>query len=283
MKKIILTLLTSLGCSVGLMAQTDDNALCIHFTGMGNPIETEHMLEGTHITFSGDGENMNLTVNNATVTYDLNNVSGMSHFNGDPQVLLHANQDPDNEGKYYTTFYSGLEAYTMPQGAKAYKASVSDNTIVLTRVADEGEILPQGEAVLLFTEANGGVITMSTTDGTGYVKSDDNVFRGVDVATAQTGTAHMLSYGQNKLGFYKMGSSMMLTANKAFLPATPAMVNINAFSMIFDDGEVMGIDITNDNDMLRYDNDDIYSVGGIRRNNLQRGINVVGGKKVMVK
>lgn len=57
-------------------------------------------VESAHITFSDDGEQMSFTVNGATVTYNLDNVSGMSHFNGTPSVSLHANQDPDaNSGR----------------------------------------------------------------------------------------------------------------------------------------------------------------------------------------
>lgn len=281
MRNILLSLLAAICCSPCIMAQTDDNTLRINFIGTGTPIENEHILEGVHITFSDDGDKMNLTVNNATVTYDLNNVSDMSHFNGDPQVNLHANEDPTigEKGKYYTTFYSGLEAYSLPEGVKAYTAEISENTVLLTPI--EGEILPQGEAVLLYT-TEGSEITMVVADGTGVNKSENNKFSGVDVETEQYCPNYMLSYGQDGLGFYRMNEGMMLSANKAFLPAAaPAMANIRAFRMVFEDEET-GIENINDDDTLRYDNDNIYSVSGIRLNKLQKGINIVNGKKIIV-
>lgn len=281
MRKTLLSLLTAFGCSAGIMAQTDENALRINFQGTGTPIETEHMLEGAHITFSDDGEEMTLMVNNAGVTYNLDNVSSMSHFRGIPSVGLHANQDPDaNTPSFYTTFYSGLEAYTLPKGVKAYKASVSDNTVVLTLAADEGEILPQGEAVLLYSTEVGD-FTMTVAEGSGIDRFDRNMFDGVDVATDQAGSSnYMLSYGQNGLGFYKMSDSMLLSANKAFLPmSTPNMAK--GLRMVFDntDGGVTGIE--NLTPALSKGEGAYYNIGGIRLNKLQKGINIVGGKKVV--
>ena len=80
-----------------------------------------------------------------------------------------------------------------------------------------------------------------------------------------------------------MNPTMKLSANKAFLPATdPAMANIRAFRMVFEDEET-GIENINDDDTLRHDNDNIYSVSGIRMNKVQKGINIVNGKKVVIK
>lgn len=90
MKKSVITLIAAVVYSVGMMAQTDDNALRINFTGTDNPIETEHMLEGLKITYSEDGEEMELHVNGADVTYQVDDVSGMTYFRGTPSVSLTA-------------------------------------------------------------------------------------------------------------------------------------------------------------------------------------------------
>lgn len=283
MKKIIFSLLATFGCSVGIMAQTDDNALRINFKGTGNPVETEHLLEGIHITFSEDGEDMNLCVNGAEVTYDLNNVSGMSHFNGTPQVALHANQDPDvNTPSFYTTFYSGLEAYTLPSGVKAYTAEIEeqDDETVVKLTAIEDDVLPQGMAVLLYS-TEGSDFTMKVTSNENV--NNNNIFDGVDMETSQNGVTHyMLSYGQNRLGFYKMNPDALLSANKAFIPvAVPTQAK--AMRMLFVDDEANGINLVNDDDPSASSGTDIYSVSGIRQQKLQKGINIVGGKKIVVK
>lgn len=258
----------------------DPTTLSFTFFGAGMPIENEHYLEGLEMTFANGGDDMVLHVNGAKVTYPLDNVGELYHTKFPPNVHLHANEDPDNEGKYYATFYSGLEAYSLPEGVKAYTAEISEYTVLLTPI--EGEILPQGEAVLLYT-TEGSEITMEVADGTGVDKSDNNKFSGVDVETEQDCPYYMLSYGQGGLGFYRMDEGMMLSANKAFLPATAlAMANVRAFRMVFEDEET-GIENINDDDTLRYDNDNIYSVSGIRLNKLQKGINIVNGKKVVIK
>lgn len=277
MKKILLTMLAACFCTADIMAQEeDDNALRISFRGTGNPVETEHMLEGMHITFSEDGEQMNLSVNDATVTYALDNVSGMSHFCGTPSVSLRANQDPDNLGNWYTTFYSGLEAYTLPEGVKAYTAVVSGDVIKLTAI--DGDVLPQGEAVLLYSTQTSDM-TMEVADPTLTQKSNDNQFQGVDVQTEQDGdaTCYMFSYGQYKLGFYKMNPSMLLAANKAFI--RQMAVSVNALRLLFAD-DADGIEEVGEQ---RVEWTTVYNLSGQRLDGLRRGVNVVNGKKMIVK
>lgn len=283
MKKTLFMGFAALCLSASLMAQeANDNALRINFTGTGNPIETEHSLLGTQITFSDDGRSMNLSTNGARATYSLvDHVSGMMTFSGTPSVSLHANEDPTDgqEGKYYTTFYSGLEAYTLPEGVKAYTAKVDGEDIVLTRI--EGDILPQGEAVLLYSNTlTNGDWTMTVADPSSASPSTSNQFEGVDVATEQeAANYYMLSYGQYNLGFYKMGDSMMLSANKAFIVQSPG-APAKAMRMVFAD-DVDGIEsISSDSANSPIG---IYSVSGVRLNNLQKGINIVNGKKIVVK
>lgn len=284
MKKTILSMLTAFGCSVNIMAQTDDSALRINFEGTGNPVETEHLLEGVHITFSEDGEQMNLTVNNATVTYSLDDVSGMSHFSGTPGVALQANEDPDNEGNYYTTFYSSLEAYSMPESVKAYTAQIAeeDGETVVKLTALEGNVLPKNEAVLLYSDVSGDIKMTITEDGT---TDAGNKFQGVDVATSQSdfgpNNYYMLSYGQNKLGFYKMKEETMLSANKAFIALSPS-AQAKAMRMVFED-EDTGIDNINDDLSTTSEQaQTIYSISGVRQDKLQKGINIVNGKKMII-
>lgn len=290
MKKTLFLGFAALCLSASLMAQeANDNALRINFTGTGNPIETEHSLVGTQITFSDDGRSMNLSTNGARATYSLvDHVSGMMTFSGTPSVSLHANEDPTDgqEGKYYTTFYSGLEAYTLPEGVKAYTAEVDGEDIVLTRIegplTSSGQvILPQGEAVLLYSdELQDGNWTMEIADPSSASPSTSNQFEGVDVATEQeAANYYMLSYGQKGLGFYRMSDTMMLSANKAFIVQSPS-APAKAMRMVFAD-DVDGIEsISSDSANPPIG---IYSVSGVRLNNLQKGINIVNGKKIVVK
>lgn len=280
MRKSFFAMLALLTCAAGIRAQVpNDNVLHLTFTGAGTPIESEHTLLGSRITFSEDGRQMKLTTNGATVTYNLSNVSGMSHFRGTPTVSLHANEDPDHAGNFYTTFYSGLEAYTLPEGVKAYTAEVAGESVNLSPI--DGNVLPQGEAVLLFSsQVDNGNWTMTVADPSSASASDGNAFSGVDAVTSQNGSSncYMLSYGQNKLGFYKMNADMPLSPNKAFLTTS---ASVKAIRMVFED---MPFGTTGlENIKETGDGADIYNLQGIRQNRLQKGINIVGDKKIVVK
>ena len=280
MKKRQITIaLATLCWTTYALSQTDDNVLRINFKGTDNPIETEHWLEGVHITFSNDGEQMNLNVNNATATYPLDHVSGMSHFNGTPQVNIPVYEDLGKPGHFYSTFYSGLEAYALPSDVKAYRATFNDrgDFILLTHI--EGDVLPQGEAVLLYRET-GGNVSMQVVPPSSVMKTDGNQLRGVDVQTAQTsGNKYFkFSYAQHGLGFYRMDDDEMLAANKAFI-SLPASTQVpSCIGLIFE--EETAIDKINESTSQQAG--EIYNLSGQRIGRMQRGVNIVNGKKVVI-
>lgn len=271
------------------IAENEPTAVSFTFEGDGMPIETQHYLEDLKMAFSEDGEEMTVRVNGAFVTYNLNNVGELVHFRGTPRVSLHANEDPTDgqEGNFYTSFYSGLEAYALPEGVKAYTAEVDGEDIVLTRIegplTSSGQvILPQGEAVLLYSNTlTNGNWTMTVADPSSASPSNTNQFCGVDVATEQeAANYYMLSYGQFNLGFYKMNSSMMLSANKAFIAQSPS-APARALRMVFAEDEEMSIESIGDDS--ESSPSEIYSLSGVRQTKLQQGINIVNGKKIVVK
>lgn len=252
------------------------NMMHLDFTGPSAPIEKEHYLNTTKFNFTDDGDVI-LTVNGEEVIYDKGMIEKVHFYNGTPTVQLHTNEDPDELGNFYTTFYSGLEAYTIPEGVKAYTATIEgeydDQVVMLTRI--EGDILPQGAAVLLHSTTTSDMqMTVSSEEGN---RPAQNLFIGVNVDTDQGySTNYMLSYGQNGLGFYKMGDGMMLSANKAFIPQS-FTGSAKAFRMAFADEED-GIGNVNVDE-----NSAIYNLQGVHLNKLQKGINIVGGKKIIVK
>ncbi len=236
------------------------------------PVEREHLLEVSSITNTSDG--IRLTVDGKSVEYPFEMLKEMTFINGTPTVTIKANQDPDNAGNYYTTFYSGLEAYVIPDGVTAYTAKLNGDVVELTAVT--GGVLPRGEAVLLYSKTLSNIV-MQTTDLTG--SSSANEFSGVDVSTAQDGENYMLSYGQRGLAFYKMGSSMKLAPNKAYIAASSSAKAIN---FMFSDDDVTAVDssVEETTDIKPLE---IYTLEGVRLDKLQKGINIVNGKTVYVK
>lgn len=136
-------------------------------------------------------------------------------------VTLHANEDPDHNGVYYTTFYDSQHGYAIPDGVTAYIAEVSDGSevsdgFVILRRIDYG-IVPRCEAVILRTYGT-SEITMYVTDDSTFNNSSNNMLDGVDKDTEQDGSNYyMLSYGQYSLSFYKMDTHNNLAPHKAFI------------------------------------------------------------------
>lgn len=213
MRKYFLTMLVLLTYAAGIGAQApNDNMLRLAFSGTGTPVETEHSLLGTRITFSEDGRQMNFTTNEATVVYDMGLVSGMSHHNGTPAITLSTTRNPQHDGEYLTTFHSGLEAYTIPDGVTAYTAEVNSDQTAVILTAVEGDVLPQGEAVLLYTD-NAAPITMNTV-ASSAATSSANQLRGTDVRDLTPANCMALN---STAGAFQLYTGQYFPANKAYL------------------------------------------------------------------
>lgn len=184
----------------------------------GMPIETEHFLTGKAVEESLDGNYYNVTVNSKTVQYNRSDVTLISYYyeSGTPSLTLTARPDPESPSLYYTSFYSGLEAYELPDGVVAYTASLGvDNTARISAL--DGNFIPQGCAVLLCATSASITLTRTTPSRT----TVQNSFRGVDVPTPTStalGNYYVLSAVDNKMAFYKLSSqTTTIPAQKAYL------------------------------------------------------------------
>ena len=192
----------------------------------------------------------------------------------EPACTLHANEDPDNPGNYYTTFYNSHYAYTLPSGATAYIGTDSDDILLVTPIEDG--IIPKGEAVII--RSNSSDITLTPSNST-KEKNEENRLRGSDTDTGAPDGCYILSYGQTSLGFYRYAEGKPLAAHKAFLIIQHGAL-AKAFRMVFSDGDVNAIQNVSANEIS---NSAIYNLNGVRLDKLQKGINIVNGKKIIVK
>lgn len=188
----------------------------------GMPIETEHFLTGYSVAESSDRKYYDVTVNNKTVQYNRSDVTLISYYyeSTTPSLTLTARPDPENPRLYYTSFYSGLEAYELPTGVVAYTASLGTNNVAHITSLTGNNIIPQGCAVLLC--ATSASITLTRTDpSTPSQPTGQNSFCGVDVPTPTStalGTYYVLSAVDGKMAFYKLSSqTTTIPAQKAYL------------------------------------------------------------------
>lgn len=177
----------------------------------------------------------------------------------------------------YGTFYAPF-AVTLPGDVKAYTCGSLNNgsTLVLTSV-DGGEI-PSNTAVIV-----------ESTNGT----SQDfyNFEEGLKVEDGNTGLLHgVATGGKAPVGSYVLQTqegkgqkfylvttdNLQVSANRCYLQL-PASSDVKAISFPSDPTAIDGVK------ELLSGKAEIYDLEGRRLPALQKGINIVGGKKVMVK
>ena len=163
---------------------------------------------------------------------------------------------------------------------KAYKATVSDGKVLLTKVNK----VPAGVGVLL--QANGKTSEEIPT-ATDVASLDGNLFVATDGTTDITASAegsynYVLQTNDDVQGFYNVTSTITApAAGKAYLHTTTALASEAKAreAWIFAGGETTGIntvrEAVNDN---RY-----YNLAGQRVSQPGRGLYIVNGKKVVIK
>ena len=133
---------------------------------------------------------------------------------------LTTKEDPKNPGVWYSTFYHSMNRYQLPAGVEAYVATVSGETMNLTKIAEAGQVLPENTAVILKADAEN--ISLIPTDATPVAYSATNNLHGVDVVTeiaaAVSGTCYVLSGNSTDgVGFFKYLAPNQLKAHKAYI------------------------------------------------------------------
>lgn len=198
-----------------------------------------------------------------------------------PTVTL--NYAPDMDA-YYSTFFHRRASYTIPnEDVTIYTATIEDvqgeTCLVLHKI--EGNVIPNYTPVILRAETSTTInLYHGNREG---INVPANSLNGANVPMVAPANCHILSYGQNGLGFYKYAAGNTLAAHKAYLIYS-APAGAKGLRMVFDDGEVNGIaDVYDDSSTGSEQAQPIYNLSGIRLNKLQKGINIVNGKKVFIK
>ncbi len=168
----------------------------------------------------------------------------------------------------YATFVA-THNLEIPAGAniQVYTVQVEETAQLLPV---EGYI-PSYEAVLV--KADAGEYNFPYTDEeVAPIKVNDLRFDRSDLTA--NGQQYILANGENGVGFYKATPGTTIPAFKAFLYIQNGVKGFYGF----DDDDATGI-----NEELRMKNEEssIYNLAGQRIQKMQRGINIVGGKKVL--
>lgn len=177
--------------------------------------------------------------------------------------LATANEDPDDPGVYYGTYYSRDFDYTVPDGTTAYVGEVEVDELVLTPIEDG--VIPAGQGVVLVSNTS----KIELTHGEDATWTGDNDLSGVVKPTAAGEGTYVLSKKDGEVGFYKMSAGKTLGAHKAYITISAGAklrMRFGTTTGIKEVGNVQG-------------NGRMYNLAGQAVNENAKGIVIINGKK----
>ena len=161
----------------------------------------------------------------------------------------------------YATLYDTTTGYELNGDVSAYVAIANNTWLELTKI----EKVPAGTPVVLkgtyFNKIDADLPAINVA----------NELQGTDVDTEADGTMYILAQVDDKVGFYKATGT--IPAGKAYYQSTSG---VKAFYFAGDDAtgiEDLNVDVNLDGA--------IYNVAGQRLQKMQKGINIINGKKIL--
>lgn len=188
-----------------------------------------------------------------------------------------------------TVTASGYLSYCSPHkldfsetDVKAYKAAVDeDGKVTLTKV----DIVPAEEGVILFSseakEANEATTySIPVTDKTASDVTGNQMVGVLERTQVSWNDGDKYNYILQQ-GKFNKATNGYLKANRAYLSTSydVSAASARELTIVFDDDVTTGISTLESTDSRK----GIYNLAGQRLNSLQKGINIVNGKIIMVK
>ena len=236
------------------------------------------------LSFDGEGftGKDNLTVGDeVTVKGKLNKYGSTYELNSNNELVYLRSTISVSESGYATYYNSGL-AYVIPTGLTGYAITAAAGDQLTTTEYTAGFGVPAGEALVLKGAQGNYDLIFTTTD---VAPNASNLLKGSDAAETPTadGKYYMLSYDETgaNVGFYwgeDNGAAFENGAHKAYL-LLPADTPVKGFRFDFDEATA----ITELTEKTEATEEVIYNLQGQQLSAPQRGINIIGGKKVLVK
>ena len=114
-----------------------------------------------------DTENANVK----TFTMVESEVTISAEFELAPTEII-PNVDPQNPAVYYSTFFDSANKYALPAGVEAYVATLSGSDLLLTKIAEAGQVIPNDNAFILKSSVT--PITLSPSEAEAVTFTVDN-------------------------------------------------------------------------------------------------------------
>lgn len=173
----------------------------------------------------------------------------------------------------YGTFCAPFNV-TIPEGVTAFTIGGIAENGKLTLVEQKNTILAH-TPVIVYSESASGINEVQFGVATSGTATSDYL-TGVYTDTKAPEGSYVLQNQSGRVGFYQVqaGIQPWVRANRAYL--TPASPNVKAFYL----DDATAIQTVEE---LLSGKAEIFDLAGRRQQKLQKGINIVGGKKVLVK
>lgn len=188
----------------------------------------------------------------------------------------------DVGGAGWSTYYKSSDTTNRLADNETTVYTVTLEGTALTLVEVEDRIVKAGQGVLLKRTASGNATLTATTAPATDSYYATNALSGVDADTEQESgyVYYVLSNNGGKLNFYRYKSTKKLGAHKAFIRIATTSGAPNSLSF-GEDSETTGISETET--MSNVKNKTFYSLNGQKAIQPMSGVNIVNGKKVIVK
>ena len=168
----------------------------------------------------------------------------------------------------YATYYTDCDLDFTDTGIAAYAGTLNGSSLTFSPVSQ----VPAGNGVLLVAADGKSAVVPVTESATDI---SNNCMQGTLAGTTLTEDDYILNVVGGRAGFYKAGSSYTaLGAHKAYIPAQTG--NVKGFVISLED-DATGIKDLNLEDFNGF----IYNLAGQRLEKMQKGINIVNGKKIL--
>ena len=202
-------------------------------------------------------------------------------------VVVHMHQAPSTTVQLNTSGYGTFCSvnpmdFSVTDGYTAWRISsikMENETTGIVTCNKITEAIKGGQGVLLYNKDADGVnktnVTVTFADGTTEFDDSENLLKGT---TAPTYVASNEYFGLSGNNFVKVNAGVV-PAGKALLPASE-VAGVKSFIFVFND-DATGI--TETRTATREEVEAIFNLGGQRMSKMQRGVNIVNGKKVLVK
>ncbi|MBO7137184.1 MAG: hypothetical protein J6V92_01810, partial [Bacteroidaceae bacterium] len=246
--------------------------------------------ENKDITFSVTQKNPNTTERTAYAILSVEK-DGDHYFTPVIAVTQEAPIKVTISSVGYSTLYYGSRNLEVPAGVTAYTYTVGTK-LEVSQAYSEGAIIPARTGVVLKGNAADHYFYETNDEGT---RDGNNKLRGSDAEEVTSGGTYYYALtldkdsNPNSVGFYWMnetGTTFTNGAHKAYLAldkkfsdlANGTSGNVKGYVALPGEDDPTAIENVNVNVDL---NEAIYNIAGQRMNKMQKGINIVNGKKIL--